>query len=180
MTRLSGWVVAGLLLAPALAQAQMAPRKEFGVDVGIAYVSPDGGDGAFVIGTPVDVRIGFLSAGNMSFEPRFTFMFTSDNGGGDAAWAFNPTLNLLFKMGPGTHQRNRYFTVGAGINLVDPGAADAVNQISINGGIGMRRPQGSSAASRVELFVQYDLENSGDGIPSAINIGARLGMSFFK
>lgn len=173
MIRLSS-VVAGLALVPALLPAQ-TPSKEFGVDVGIAYVKPDGGDGAIVVGTPLDVRIGFLSSGNMSFEPRFTFMYISDVGG-NAAYSFSPMLHLLFRMGQGTHQRNTYFTVGAGIDLIG-GGGNSANQVNLAAGIGMRRPAGTSAASRIEGFVGYALE--GD-FASQISIGARLGWSFFK
>jgi hypothetical protein len=180
MTRLSGLLVAGLLLAPAVGQAQMgAPRKEFGVDIVAGYVSPDGGDGFFGVTTPFDVRVGFLSAGKMSFEPRFSFAFVSDNGAGDAAWSISPVFNLLFKMGNATHNRGTYFTVGAGIDVSDDGAGSS-NQFNINAGIGMRRPSGNNAATRIEGFFRYDLENSGDGLPSIISFGARLGYSFFK
>jgi hypothetical protein len=182
MRKVIGVALAAVLVAPMALEAQA--RREYGVDLVVGFQKPDGGDGSIVAGTPIDVRVGLMGSGNLSFEPRFSLWFDSKGGidsNGDAttAYAFSPGVNVLFRMGQGgTQNSNRYFTVGAAIDLMDFGAASA-SQISINGGIGMRRPMGSGA-TRIEAFVRYDLENSGDGLPSIITVGARLGVSFFQ
>ncbi len=65
-------LVAALTLAPALAAAQhsMAAKHEFGVDLGFVYSKPSGGTSIITFGTPVDVRVGFVSKGSLMFEPR--------------------------------------------------------------------------------------------------------------
>src|SRR5512144_713510 len=63
MRRLSGTLVAALALVPAMAAAQHSmenAKHELGVDLGVLYSKPKGSDGVFSIGTPVDVRIGFV------------------------------------------------------------------------------------------------------------------------
>ena len=170
-------VLAGMLAVPVALEAQ--GNKEFGVDFVLGYVSPDGGEGFFGIMTPVDVRIGFRSAGKLSFEPRFGFAFVSDNQAGDAAWEFSPTLNVLYSLGQGgTYNRNKYLTAGIGVDLEDDGAG-STSQFGFNVGIGMRKPAGS-AATRFEAFIGYDFENQSDGLPSVLSIGARIGLSFWK
>ena len=52
-------------------------------------------------------------------------------------------------------------------------------QLSLNGGVGKRIPMQSNAW-RVEGFLRYNFENAGKGLPSRFDIGARLGMSFWR
>ncbi|HEV8265799.1 MAG TPA: outer membrane beta-barrel protein [Gemmatimonadales bacterium] len=179
-------LAAGVLVTPSLAVAQMAhagAKHEFGVDLGIAYSKPDGGDGMVLIGTPVDLRVGFVSQGKVMFEPRFTFSFNSKGGidtttfEATSAYTFTPGVNVLIAMGTGGHRAGMYVTVGAAYDIVDLGDFSA-SQFSINGGIGSRSAYGSGAF-RPEAFIRYDLENTSDGIASALTFGVRLGLSLW-
>ena len=179
-------LVAGVLVTPSLAVAQMAhadAKHEFGVDLLVAYSKPDGGDGAVLIGTPVDLRVGFASKSKLMIEPRFTFDFNSKGGidtttfEATSAFIFTPGLNFLVALGPGGHRSGAYFTVGAAYDIADFGDISA-SQFSINGGVGTRSAYGSGAF-RPEAFIRYDLENTSDGIPSALTIGVRLGLSLW-
>src|SRR6266550_1858880 len=89
MRKLFGGMVLVVLVLPlpAAAQAQRraaAPmggaKHEFGVDVGLAYVSSNitGVDGGIVMVTPLDVRFGFVPrSGKMMWEPRVTLNFST-------------------------------------------------------------------------------------------------------
>ena len=59
--KLSTTFALAALLAPSALLAQSRPRHEFGVDAAVAIVKPDEGDAVFLIGTPVDIRVGILS-----------------------------------------------------------------------------------------------------------------------
>ena len=173
--------VAVLISLPAMADAQRraaagGARHEFGVDIGVAYVKPDAVDGGIVIGTPVDVRVGLVSAGKkMMWEPRFALLFSTV--GGSTIYQFNPGVNVLFSNSPGGHRSGMYFTVGGGLALGDLGGGSGT-AFSANGGVGWRKPYGSGAW-RYELFVQYDSESLELLQPSTISIGARLGISLW-
>ena len=174
----SAVLLASLVGIPAVAAAQHSDAKhEFGIDLGLAYVSPDGGDGFFVLGTPIDVRVGFVSSGKLMFEPRLTLLYTSDVSGGGGAgsgYDFDLGLNLLYG---NDHKAGMYFTVGGAVELVD-GGGGSESFLSINGGIGTRSGYGSGAL-RLEAFVNYDLENTNALTPSVLSIGARVGLSLW-
>src|SRR5574341_1840533 len=180
----SAVLVASLAGVPAAAVAQhMDAKHELGVDLGIVYNKLGSGCsvdcGSVSIGTPVDVRFGFVSSGALSFEPRFTLGYIS--GGGDHILTFSPDVNLLYRMGSSTARKGMYLTGGAGISLVSAsigGTSSSASQLSVNGGIGTRVPY-ESGAWRLEAFFRYNLENSGKGIPSSIDIGARIGISLW-
>src|SRR5712671_5189338 len=84
-----GMVVAALALSvTSTAQAQRraastsmgGANHEFGVDVGLAYVSSNiaGVDGGIVMVTPLDVRFGFVPrSGKMMWEPRASLNFST-------------------------------------------------------------------------------------------------------
>jgi len=177
-----------MIAAPAIAQAQargataMASHgKEFGVDIGVGYVSPSGGQSSFGLTAPFgDIRIGFPSTGSMSFEGRFSGSFAS---GGGTFITFDPGVNLMFGMGHATsYNDNKYFTVGADVNIISQspsgGTSTSGAVFTINGGVGTRMPWGT-AAKRAELFVSYSLKNTTLGVPNTFGIGARLGLSFW-
>ena len=180
----SALVVAALVAAPAMAAAQgthSAAKHEFGVDLAFAYSSPDGGDGFFQIGTPVDLRVGFISGEKMTIEPRITLFYTSDlssGGGGDGGYDFGLGLNLTYGMSPGGNRSGLYLTGGAGLELVDFGGGVNGSLISLNAGIGTRSAYGSGAF-RPEAFFRYDLENTDLGAPSVMSFGLRLGLSLW-
>lgn len=164
--------------APARQTTMEHGRHELGVDVGFTHVKPSGGSGAFVIGTPLDVRLGFPTSGRMQVEPRFAFTYVS--GGGDNAYVFTPDVNLLFAMG-GNERHGPYLTAGAGVALDHAkisGVSTSASQFSINGGVGTRVPY-ESGAIRLEGFARYLFENAGKGLPKELDIGARVGLSLW-
>ena len=179
---LGGMVLAAVALSlPASAQAQQrraaapAAKHEFGVDLGLAYVKPDGVDGGIALGTPLDVRWGFVSPKNMMWEARATLNFNTV--GGNTAYVFEPGVNVLFANSTGGHRRGMYFTGGAGLHLEDDGA-NSGTAVAINAGVGWRKPWGS-AAWRYELGFKWQSENTTLGLPSTIFVGGRIGVSLW-
>lgn len=180
----SALVVAALVAVPAVAaaQGQSAARQEFGVDLAFTYVSPDQLDGFFTVGTPVDLRVGFLSGPKMTIEPRVSLFYTSDitgGGGGDGGYDFGLGLNLTYGMSPGGNRSGLYLTGGASVELVDFGGGTSGSIIGFNAGIGTRSAAGNSAF-RPEAFFRYDLENTDLLFPNTMSFGLRLGMSLWR
>lgn len=177
-------VVAMLMSLPATVNGQRraagGARHEFGVDAGIAYYDPDGGETGIRIGTPLDVRVGFVSANKLQWEGRLLFDYDSKGAGTEAAYQISPGVNGVYAMNRATNRNGMYLTGGAGLNLVKFGATSATG-FSLNGAVGWRKPYGG-AAWRYEFGIKYDLEAS-DGalvvIPKTISIGARVGISFW-
>lgn len=159
------------LLGTTVSAAQDAAKYEFGVDLGFVYHSPDVGDSYFTIGTPVDVRVGFISGEKLTFEPRVQFSYISDVGG-DAFYTSDLGLNVTYGM-----QGNRnglYLTAGANAILVGA-LGETASTFGFNGGIGTR-----SGMLRAEAFGAYQMENTDKGIPADTQFGVRLGLSFWK
>lgn len=182
---LAGMVLAAVALSlPASAQAQRrststaaAPhgKHEFGVDLGLAYVKPNGVDGGIAIGTPLDVRLGFVTPKQLMWEARAALAFNTV--GGNTAYDFEPGVNVLFANSTGGHHRGMYFTGGAGLLLADDGA-NSGTAFSFNAGVGWRKPWGS-AAWRYEVGFKWQSENTDLGLPSTIAIGGRIGVSLW-
>jgi hypothetical protein len=182
----SGLVLMVFLVAPVIAAAQGAgaqhgamgsARHELGVDLSAAYSheSFTPSFNHFLIATPVDVRIGFMSRSRIMFEPRFAFTFDSKElVTGQSAYVFTPDLNVLF----GKNQKNGlYLTAGAGVDLLHAAGASAT-QFGLNGGVGTRSPY-ESGAIRLEAFVQYRFKNTNKGLPTTLSIGGRIGLSLW-
>jgi hypothetical protein len=179
---------AGLIAAPALAQAQArsgmvmaSPKHEFGADIALGFTSitPTGGTSAsgLFVNTPVDLRIGFMSHSSMNLEMRTTIALSTV---GTTTYNIDPGLNVLFKMGRGTMTHNMYWTVGADAGLVNNGAAANNTGVvpAINGGIGIRRPLGS-AAWRFEFGLRYQMKNTNVSNFTQLQIGVRAGLSLW-
>ena len=196
MRKVTSTLVAAVALValPHLALAQRAraaaggPKNEIGVDLGAAYSHTGSGCttdcGGLGIGTPVDIRWGLMSNGLLSFEPRFSLNYLSGpNAGGGHLLVFNPDLNVIYRMKKSTARRGMYLTGGLGLAIANTapsgGASSTATQLSLNGGVGKRIPMESNAW-RIEGFLRYNFENSGKGVPSSFDIGARLGMSFWR
>lgn len=179
MHRLTGTLaVSALLLVPAVAQAQRAAMRaggehEIGVDFGLAWVKPSGGNGALEVMTPVDVRLGFASRGPLSLEPRFSMLLHSDGG---TTYFIDPGVNVLYKLNGTAVNRNTYLTGGADIALEKFGVSGAV--FGLNGGLGMRHPWGAGAF-RTEFFARYAFKNTRLGVPNTFSLGVRLGLSLW-
>ena len=186
MRKLMGCVLAAALVAlPQVVLAQRArassqgrTQNEWGVDLGAAFGQVGSGCaadcGTFSFGTPVDLRVGF-PAGQMSVEPRVTLSYVSQSGG--HIMIFSPDVNILKPMGKSTSRKGLYLTGGLGINMISVSGASSENQFSLNAGVGKRIPI-ESAAWRLEGFFKYNFE--GGTLPSTCNLGARIGMSFWK
>ena len=193
MRKLTSTLVAAVALValPHLALAQRTrpaaasgPKNEIGVDLGAAYSHTGSGCtascGAFGVGTPVDIRWGFMANGPLSFEPRFTLAYLT--GGGGHILSFNPDLNVIYRMAKSTPRKGMYLTGGLGFAIANAsasGTSSTATQLSLNGGVGKRIPVESNAW-RVEGFLRYNLANTSKGIPSSFQLGARVGMSFWR
>jgi len=192
MRKLTSTLVAGVALValPHLALAQRTraaasgAKNEIGIDLGAAYSHLGSGCtascGGIGIGTPIDIRWGFMANGQLSFEPRFSLNYISGFGGHDLS--FNPDLNVIYRMAKSTPRKGMYLTGGLGLaidNSASGGPSTTATQLSLNGGVGKRIPVESNAW-RVEGFLRYNFENAGKGLPSRVDIGARLGMSFWR
>lgn len=176
----SAVLVAAVCAIPASAHAQRraaaagGPKHEFGIDAVVAYSKPEGADGQFSIFTPVDIRVGFMTAKKMMWESHLGLFFTS---GGVDGYDISVGLNAVTPLGRGTHRSGPYWTAGAAINLVDDGT-DSGAILSLNGGVGKRSPYGSGA-SRLTGFVSYSFENTSLAVPSILSFGARIGLSLW-
>jgi hypothetical protein len=179
-TRLFGLAAAGLLSA-GVAQAQ---KHEFGVDLGLVSSKLDGvDDRALTISTPIDVRIGFVSAGKLSWETRFGLSYLSF--GDIKSLDFTPGVNVLYKLGAATNTQGLYVTGGASytISSFDDGTGDvSQNQPGVNVGIGHRKPMGT-ASLRTELFFASHFESGTAGdtdfAPARTDFGIRFGISLW-
>lgn len=188
-------LVAGAVLGPTVLTAQRpparpaarsaaatapAPKNEFGVDLGLAWVSPDGGDSRLQIGSPLDLRVGFVSKGRLMWEPRLSLAFDSEGLAGDAAYSFAPQLVALYSMTPQRHRAGWYLFGGAGLNFVSAGipTVDAATTFALGAGLGTRKRLGS-AALRFEGGLRYSTEDTDAGMPSQFTVGARVGLSFW-
>src|SRR2546428_578545 len=87
------WPIRPALL---IAQRRAAPaggaRHEFGVDLGAAYTKPKNIDGGITIGTPLAVRVGFVSRSKLMWEPRVTLDFSTV--GGTTTYLLTPDVNV--------------------------------------------------------------------------------------
>jgi hypothetical protein len=186
--QLIGITAAGMLFAGAL-EAQ-TPRHEFGIDLGIASAKPDDGERALVIGTPIDVRVGFVTASPWMLETRFSFEYIGVDEG--SALSFVPGVNLLWRLGPGTglaNQMGPYVTVGgsAEYSRFSSDAADdseSATQFGLNVGIGTRLAWGT-AAFRPELFFAKvfesgDIDDDEIFLPAGTAFGLRVGISLWR
>jgi hypothetical protein len=178
----SALLTTALVAAPVIAAAQHdamgGARHEFGVDVSAAYVHEALAGASlnrFVIVTPVDVRLGFVSKGRLMFEPRFAFLFDSKAAGTSSGYVFTPDVNVLYGK---DHKKGLYFTAGAGVDLLKDPATGSSAQFGVNGGIGTRSPY-ESGAIRLEAFVQYRFKNTSKGLPNTLSIGGRIGLSLW-
>src|SRR5512135_2131853 len=173
-----------LVCIPALASAQRmaaGPKHEFGVDLSAVYSMPScSGCSGHIISamTPVDVRVGFLSSGKLSFEARFsgTWINTDVGGSSTTLVTLGPGANLLYRLAGTAPNHNTYLTVGGELAYAKATGSSSTTQFSVDGGIGLRRGKGA-LASRAELFGAYSFKTS--STLAMIHIGLRLGMSFF-
>ncbi|HTI06297.1 MAG TPA: hypothetical protein VL549_13385 [Gemmatimonadales bacterium] len=184
-----GMVFAAVVLAlPSMAQAQRrsstmsmgGAKHELGVDLGVAFVSPNytGGSSGINIQTPLDVRFGFVpkAGSKMMWEPRLSFTFSTING--TTTYIMAPQLNALFANSTGGHKQGMYFTGGAGLVLGDLGGGSGT-ALKLEGGIGWRKPY-ESAAWRYEVGVQYVTSSTELGpFADYIAIGGRIGISLW-
>ncbi len=181
-------MAACLAMAPAVAVAQgMAPKHELGVDAVLQLAAQSGGSTHFILQTPVDVRLGFVSSSPLSWEGRLTLFYDSKglNGGTSAQYSLAPDIQALYRLSSGSGQHGLmgpYATVGAGLNFLDAekptGGTNSSVVFRLNGGVGTRIPW-ESGALRIEGFVAYDFENTTVFVPATLEVGARVGISLW-
>jgi hypothetical protein len=169
------------MLAPAIAAAQHTmggmPAHEAGVDLSLAYFKPSGRSGVFMLGTPVDVRLGFIMQSGWTLEPRVILKYAS--GGGASAHNFDLDVNALFPMGAGaTYKKGMYLTVGGGLDFTGSSTTASGTVLQINGGIGTRVPY-ESGAIRLEAYAKYHFQDTAIGFPNTFEIGGRVGLSLW-
>jgi hypothetical protein len=172
------------VVPPAAAQHAMQPKHEFGADIALAYEHQSLGglsDNQFVAGTPVDLRIGFIAGNRLVVEPRIFFQYESKGGfntvtlGSTSAYVFTPDLNFL--MAFQDNKKGPYVTLGVGGDVTKLTQTTTARP-TINGGLGTRVPY-ESGAIRLEAFARYAFKNEPNGVPSALDIGARVGLSLW-
>ncbi len=181
-------LAAGLAMAPAVAFAQgMAPKHELGVDAVLQLASPSGGSTHFILQTPVDVRLGFVSSSPLSWEGRLTLFYDSKafNGGNNAGYSLAPDIQALYRLSKGSGQHGLmgpYATVGAGLDFRNaPSGPTSTNSsvvFRLNGGVGTRIPW-ESGALRLEGFVAYNFKNTTLPTPGTLEVGVRTGISLW-
>jgi len=188
MRKVTGCLLAAVALValPHIAAAQRraagggsgGAKNEFGVDIGAAFGHIGSGCvancGTFALGTPVDLRIGFVGQ-SMSIEPRVTLSYLSRGGG--HVLLFGPDVNFLKPMGQSTSHKGLYLTAGAGVNFVSASGAASANQFSLNGGVGTRMPF-EGGAWRLEGFFRYNFQSG--ALASGYNVGVRAGASLWR
>ncbi len=186
MRTLIGQVVLalGLSVAPSVTAAQDAMEKakhEFGADIAVLYEHQSGivGTNQVLVGTPVDLRLGFIAGAKLVVEPRIVLSYHSQGGvdsvgNAIAAYVFTPDLNVLWALGD--NKRGPYLTGGTGVDL-EKRTEKSTSQFSINVGVGTRAPY-ESGAIRVETFGRYAFRNK-TGSPGTLDIGARIGVSLW-
>jgi len=188
--------LAGVMLAaPLVGQTAGMPKHEFGVDLGLAYsniASPvSGGSSLSVVGitTPVDVRVGFVAPGPLSWELRFVGSFMNESSGGFSLtiYSFMPDVNLLYRLGAGKgqwHLLGPYLTAGLGVKVTGEssspgGGSNSGLNVPINVGLGTRTPLGSGAF-RGELYLAFTPKNGNVGPDgNEITAGVRAGISLW-
>ena len=196
LARSLGALAAGVMLAaPLSGQTAGGPKHEFGVDLGIAYsniASPvSGGSSVSVVQltTPVDVRVGFLAPGPLSWELRFVGSFQNESSGGFSLtiYSFMPDVNLIYRLGAGAGQRQLlgpYLTAGLGARVTGEsssggGGSNSGLNVPINLGLGTRTALGSGAF-RGELYLAFTPKNGNIGPDgNEITLGVRAGISLW-
>lgn len=177
-------VALGLVTAAAAAQHAMQAKHEIGVDIAAAYEHQSLGSvsaNQFTAGTPVDLRLGFIAGSRLVLEPRIFFRYASKGGFNTgtgatvAAYVIMPDLNLLVAFQD--NKKGPYFTAGVGADL-EKVTQTSTGQLAINGGVGTRVPY-ESGAIRLEAFGRYAFKNETNGVPNALDIGARIGLSLW-
>ena len=187
-TSFEGFTLALALLGmPSVAAAQHEmmgheggrPQHETGVDIALVYAKPSGGDGHFLAGTPVDLRLGFVTSGKLEPEVRLSLFFDSKEGGvagAKSAYVIQPDLNLIWDFKG--YSKGPYLTAGAGVNLDKSGGFPSESQFNTNGGIGTRVPY-EHGAIRLEAFGRYDFKNASKSLPNIFSVGARIGLTLW-
>ena len=179
VTRLLGLMAASVLIA-GVVQAQ---KHELGVDAMLQYGKPSGGDGVLLLGTPVDVRIGFGGGSALSWEMRFGLSYVKPKDG--SLFSFTPDLNALWRMDGAEANKGMYLTGGIGINYTsidDGNSSDSDTRVGLNAGFGNRTPMGD-ASLRTEVFVGYLMKKGSEGdsdyAAAVTSFGVRFGISFW-
>lgn len=160
------------------------------MDLGVTSTKRDGFDGRILrIGSPVDVRLGFVTSRPLMLETRFRLGYTRS----EDAWGLSlgPSLNLLWRLVHGSGYANQmgpYLTAGAGVEYTRvrgpaTNGTQSATQLGVTLGLGSRIGWGT-AAFRPELFIHRVFESHTPGdpqhVPASSTVGARLGISLWR
>ncbi len=177
MQRKSFALAAALLLGFAGAAHAQQGDVEFGLDAGLIVSINDGTDNLTSVCIPCQrFRVGFFVSDQISFEPSLALNILS--GGGETLTTFVGGPAILYHFTSDPSRARVFLGAGADIAVLDLGSA-TVSQFGIQGSLGVKAPAGNQLAVRLEGIVGYSFENSGDGVPSSVDLGALIGLSFF-
>ena len=183
-------MLAGVVtLASSTLDAQGAPKLEFGVDLRVMSSKLDvpQAERVFSIGTPVDVRIGFVRSQPLMLETRFTF---THNGSCDASFtSFAPSLNVHGRLGDGAGLHNQmapYLTAGLLMQMLrasNDNDSNSQTRYGLTAGAGTRIAWGT-VAFRPEVFMARHFEKGeladDDFVPGEFAFGVLFGLSFYR
>jgi hypothetical protein len=162
----------GLMMAPQMVSAQL----ELGVDFfGVTYSDVDGAADANIgVALPLSgLRVGFAAGEGMTIETRMEFAWDKQGDASSRDLMLLPGLNYMIN-------DQIYVRGEAGLSnfSFDPGTGTSTSgtQYMFGAAIGTRRPLGMGVL-RLEAGALKALENTDDGIPSWLDIGASAGFS---
>ena len=162
----------GLMVVPAVVSAQL----EIGLDSGLSYSDVDGATDA-TIGFSVPTsgaRVAFAAGEQLLIETRLGFDWQKEGDASGNLLSLLPGVNFLVN-------EQVYVRGEAGLSRFsfDDGVNPSVSgtQYIFGAAVGMRRALGTGALLRLEAGVDKALENTGDGIPSILDMHATIGVS---
>jgi hypothetical protein len=169
-----GLVLLALLPATLSAQGAVAAseKHELGLDFTYSYAWRSDDQSSWVMGTPVDIRIGFVTTKPIMYQVGFSL----EGGGSGGASSLGGGIGLA-ALWARDHRSGLYFFGGAAGSFFGVTGEETGFTPSVVAGVGTRLPRGA-AAIRLETFVRYATESTTDA-PSQTRVGVRAGLSFW-
>lgn len=174
MRRYAGALCAFLMLALASPAAAQEGTIELGVDTGLNFTDPDGGETVTSLSIPSQrIRVGGFISDNISLESSLSLNLVD---------VTTTNFTTQFTGGVGLHlppapMSTRVFVSPFGaLRIVDAGAVSDV-QLGLGGRFGLKIPAGEVLGVRVEGSYTRAVET--DELPGTDNFGVTVGLSFF-
>lgn len=164
------------LALPAVLAAQSAAASgshELGIDATFVYGKASGLPSTWAIGTPVDIRVGFVSQRRWMLELSGSF----EAGGSSGSKSGDGGIGLAVLCARDHHQ-GMYILGGASAAFVGATGAQTSIAPGLTAGVGTRLPRGASAI-RLEAFGRYVFESSSNA-PASTRLGVRAGLSLWR